>query len=58
MDYRDNKLDEMFYARFGNKWYQKLRRKFYYTEAENSFMIPLLWGYTEVRPKWEVRIMK
>lgn len=39
----------MFYKRFGNKWYQKLRRKIYMTNAEREFLITPLFGCSEFK---------
>jgi len=56
MDYTNNNFDVIFYEKFGNEWYQKIKRKFYYTKEENLFISTIIGGSSKNRPKWDIRI--
>ena len=51
-----NDINELFYKKFGNGFFVRLRRKFFYTKAEKIFLLTPFCGLTGNRPKYKIRI--
>jgi len=56
-DFSSAAFDKKFYEEFGDSFLKRLRRKFYYTKAENKFVFSIFGGAYKRRPNWDCKII-